>query len=116
MNKRNRRFSTTFKKEKVEMIERKELSISELCKIYDVSTTSVYKWIQLYSDKIPKGERVVIEKESEAHRCIALLKQSENLERVIGQQQVKIEYLEKVISLINEELGYDIKKKLNSKQ
>ena len=42
-----RTFSTAFKKEKVSLIEQGKLTISEVKKVYEVSDTSVRKWIKL---------------------------------------------------------------------
>lgn len=113
MNKKNkiRHFSEAFKKEKVKMLEHKEISVLELSKIYDVSATAIYNWIRKYSTLISKKERVVVEKESEGKKTLSLLKHISELERKIGQQQLSIDYLGKVIELASDEVGFDIKKK-----
>lgn len=110
-SKKRRHFSEAFKKEKVKMIEEKQISVLQLSRIYDVSSTSVYKWIRKYSAKISKAERVVVEKESEGAKTLSLLNQVAELERKLGQKQLQIDYLEKVLELGSEELGIDIKKK-----
>lgn len=107
-------FSEAFKKEKVKLIENRQITVKQLSRIYEVSETAIYKWIRKYSTKIAKSEKIVIEKESEGAKTLELLKQVAELERIIGQKQLEIDYLEKVIELGNEEVGFDIKKKYAS--
>jgi transposase len=110
-----RTFSATFKKEKVKEIEAKQITVAQLCRLYKVSTTAVYKWINRYGST-GKGERVVIEKESEAQKTEKLLKKVADLEQLLGKKQVEIEYLKKVIEIGSEEVNVDIKKKFGSKR
>ena len=42
---RQRYFSDTFKKEKVQDLIEKRISIKEICDLYEVSRASVYKWL-----------------------------------------------------------------------
>ena len=106
-----KQFSVAFKKEKVTKIESKQLTVRQISRIYEVSETAVYKWIRKYSTKISKAERLVIEKESEGAKTLELLKRVAELERIVGQKQLQIDYLEKSIELGSEEVGFDIKKK-----
>lgn len=62
-----RTISATFKKEKVKQIESKQIKVAQLYRLYNASTTTVYKWIDRYGSS-EKGERVVIEKESETQK------------------------------------------------
>ena len=105
-----RRFSEAFKKEKIQEILEKRMSIGEFCKLYQVSRTSVYKWIYKYSP-LEKGTRQIIEMESEALKTKKLLEQVASLERKLGQKQLEIDYLQKTLEVASEELGYDLKKK-----
>lgn len=105
-----RTFSTTFKREKVLLIEDGQITVLQLSRIYDVSSRSVYNWIKKYG-KYESTERMVVEKKSESMKNIELLKKIESLERIIGKQQVKLLYKEKVIELGSELLGKDIEKK-----
>ena len=110
--KRVRTFSPSLKKEKVKMIEEGQVTVLQISRLYEVSRKAVYTWIKQYG-KLPPTERFVVEKKSEAVKNIELLNKIEKLERVIGQQQVKIQYKEKVIELGSELLGKDIEKKYN---
>jgi transposase len=106
----NRIFSETFKRTKVAEIQQKVITIPQLCELYKVSRTAVYKWIYAYSDLEP-GVKMVVEMESEASKTQQLLERNAELERFIGQKQLEIEYLQKTLELASADLGYDIKKK-----
>lgn len=52
--------------------------------------------------------------ESEALKTKVLLERNAELERIIGQKQIKIDYLEKLIDLASEDLKMDLKKSINT--
>lgn len=110
-----RTFSESFKREKVNQIELGQITVIQVSKIYEVSPTAVYKWLHKYAMTYRKEERVVVEKKSEAHKTLELLKKVAELEQVLGKKQLELDYLSKVIDLGSEELGVDIKKKFATK-
>jgi transposase-like protein len=110
-----RHFSEPFKKEKVKQIEEKKVTVLQLSRIYEVSETAIYKWIRKYSKFAGINERVVIEKESEGQKMMELMREKAELERLVGQKQIEIEYLKKVIEFGSELTETDIKKKYESK-
>ena len=57
-----RHFSEAFKKEKVKMIEEKQVTVLQLSRLYNVSQRAIYNWIKKYSLTYQKSERIVIEK------------------------------------------------------
>ena len=109
-----RHFSEAFKIEKVKMYEEGQITVRQLSRIYQVSEAAIYKWIRKYSNRISKAERIVVEKESEGAKTIELLQKIGELERKIGQKQLQVDYLEKVLELGSEEVGFDVKKKFAS--
>ena len=111
MDKRHRIFSSSFKEEIVLEIESKRARISEISRLYEVSQTSVYKWLYKYGKKYKKGVRMVVEKESETVKRLALERKIADLERLLGKKQVEIEYLNKVIEEGGKIVGEDLKKK-----
>ena len=111
-----RHFSEAFKIEKVKLIEEGQITVLQLSRIYQVTDAAIYKWIRKYSTRITKAERIVVEKESEGAKTLELLGKLAELERKVGQKQLQIDYLEKVIELGSEEVGFDIKKKFVSGQ
>lgn len=108
---KQRYFSEDFKIQKVKEIEQNLIRVSELIRLYNVSGTSIYNWIHKYSLHLKKGVNQVIEMESESRKAKLLQERLSELERIIGQKQLQIDYLEKVIEFSSEEMGLDIKKK-----
>jgi len=111
----NRFFNESFKRKKVGEIDRNILSVSELCKEYQVSRSSVYKWIYKYSQMRKRENKQVIEPESETRKVLLLKQEVNELQRVIGEKQLKLDFLEKMITLAEEEYGVDIKKKFTTR-
>ena len=108
--KSRRIFSEAFKKEKVELIDQKKISVKELSKIYEVSDRSIYYWLKQFS-KYSAGEQVVVEKISEANKNIELLKQVQELEQALGRKQLELDYYKEVVNIISKEEGEDVAKK-----
>ena len=109
----NRQFSTAFKKEKVKQIEQGLVSVRAISKMYGVSRRLVYNWIYLYTSLSP-GLKTVIQMESEQQKTLFYQQRVAELERIVGQKQMEIEYLNKTLEIATEELGYDVKKSTNS--
>lgn len=109
-SKYNRTFSEAFKKEKVLDLLEKRVRIKELCELYSLSRSTVYKWLYLYSSA-EKGTKMVIQMESEQVKTQLLLSRVAELERAVGQKQLEIDYLNAAFEVASEELGFDIKKK-----
>lgn len=111
---RKRTFSEEFKRQKVKEIERQQTTVSEVSKAYQVRANNVYRWIDKYSHKDKNGVRLVVEMESETKRVLALLQKVAELERIVGQKQILIDFQNKMIELAEEEYQVDIKKKFDS--
>ncbi len=115
-NERNRQriFSTSFKQEKVQLVDEGKISVRELSEIYEVSRTAIYKWVKRYS-RLTQGERIVVEKISEEAKHKALPRRIAELERIVGKKQLELDYYKTAIELISEEQGEDLLKKFNPK-
>ena len=113
-NKPRRTFSATFKKEKVDLLDQGKVSVKELSKIYEVSETAIYKWKRKYS-KYKPSERIVVEKISEEKKNIELRQRIAELERIIGQKQMDIDYYKTTLEVISESAGEDLGKKYKPK-
>lgn len=112
----NRYFSESFKKVKVREIERNITTVSEVSKEYEVSCTAVYKWLYKYSVHYKKQIRQVIEPMSDTRKIKELKAKIKELEQLVGQKQIQLEFKEKMIDIVEQMYGVDIKKKLGSKQ
>ncbi len=111
----NRCFSEDFKRKKVSELDRNLITIAELCREHQVSAAAVYKWIYAYSTMRKKGLRQIIEAKSDSQKLLALREEIKELERIIGQKQIKLDFQDKLISLAEREYKVDIKKKLSGK-
>jgi len=110
-----RTFSETFKREKVKLIEEGKLTVLQISDIYEVSTTAVYKWLRKYSS-ISKGERIVVEKISEAQKTRELYTRVRELEQALGRKQMELDYYKEIVKLSEEEKGEGNKKKHRPRQ
>ena len=111
----NRYFSNDIKKKIVRDLERNYNSITDVCTTYQVSRTSVYRWIYKYSLMAKKEHKQVIEPKSDTQRIKLLEERIKELERVVGQKQLLIEFKDKMIEIAEATYGVDIKKKVGSK-
>lgn len=112
---RNRYFSEPIKQKIVKDLEKNLASISEVCRTYEVSRTSVYRWIYKYSAMAKKKHKVVVEPKSDTQKIKALQDRIKELERIIGQKQIMIDFKEKMIEIAEQRYNIDIKKKFVSK-
>lgn len=110
-----RTFSEEFKLKKVQEIEQKITTIAEVTREYEVSASSVRKWLNKYSSKYKRQGKIIIESESDTRKIIEYKARIAELERIIGQKQVLLDFKDKLIELAEEEYGIDIKKKLEKK-
>jgi len=111
----NRYFSESFKRKKVAELEKNLVSISEICKEYQVSRTSIYKWIYKYSAMRKRQERQIVESKSDTKKIQQLKQKIKELEQIVGQKQILIDFQEKMIEIAEQEYGLEIKKKSASK-
>ena len=106
-----RYFSEEVRREVVMKIERNQLGISQASREYEVSTTSIYNWMNRYSVHLKKGNILVVEKKSRTQKVEQLNRRLAEMERIIGQKQLEIDILSKALELGSEHVGFDIKKK-----
>lgn len=113
--KQKRRFSDNFKQQKVREIELGKSKVSEISKQYQVGRSMVYRWMDKFGAMQNKKERLIIESDSDTAQLLALKKKVADLERIIGQKQVIIDFKDKMIDLAEEAYGVDIKKKYSTR-
>ena len=110
-----RSFSEDFKKRKVRELEKNMSSVTDICKTYSVSRTSIYRWIYKYSAMAKKQVKQVVEAKSDTQKIKALEARIKELERTVGQKQLLIEFKDKMIEIAEATYNVDIKKKVGSK-
>lgn len=113
---KQRKYSEEFKRQLVNDFESGKFSVCQLEKLHSISNPIIYKWIYKYSTFNEKGFRVVEMKDSSDLKLKQLEQQVKSLEQAVGQKQIKIEYLEKMIDLAKDDLNIDIKKNYNTPQ
>ena len=107
---KHRTYSLEFKKSLVDSFERGEFSIPQLEKLYGINTANIYNWVYKYSKFNEKGCRIVEMENSNQEQLKRLSDKVKELEQIVGQKQIAIEYLEKMIDLAKTDLNIDIKK------
>ena len=111
-----RHFTEAFKHQLVKEYERGRHSVLELEKIYHVDHVLIYRWIYKYSNFNKKSIQVVEMKQSSAQKIKELEAKVKDLERAVGQKQLMIDYLEKMMEIAKDDLGIDIKKNSSTPQ
>jgi len=108
-------FSDALKRDVVEQIEQEKIGVFAASREYSVNPASIYNWLNKFSRNLKKGQIIVVEKESEQRKSQELRAKIAELERIIGQKQMEIDFLNKVIEIGSEEVKVDIKKKFGGK-
>ena len=111
----HRSFSEDFKKKKIRELERNLTSVTDISKTYSVSRRTVYDWIYKYSAMAKKQVKQVVEAKSDTLKIKALEERIKELERIVGQKQLLIEFKDKMIEIAESTYNVDIKKKVGSR-
>ncbi|WP_340106254.1 transposase [Rhodohalobacter sp. 8-1] len=109
-----RTFSPTLRKEVVRLVESGKLSIAAASREYQVSMTTIYRWIHRYSTYNKKGAVLVVDKDSQTEKLKQMQQKIAELEQAVGHKQMQIDYYKKFIDLASDEVGEDLKKKYDS--
>ena len=110
----SRYFSESFKRSKVKHLEQNLVSVTDISREYEVSRSAVYKWLDKYGTMRRKAVRQVIEPMSDSKKIKVLREKIAELERLVGQKQIELEFKDKLIEIAEEMYDVDIKKKLGS--
>lgn len=111
----NRCFSEEFKKSKVKELVERQITVTQLSRLYGVTRTAVYKWLYHYSADHERRSTLVVQMESESFKTERLQQRVAELERAIGQKQLEIDFLNKLLEVASDEIGYDVKKNFSLK-
>ena len=111
---KQRRYSQEFKRQVVFDYESGKYSVLELEKLHGVSNPTIYQWIYKFSTFNKSGYRVVEMSNSSDKKVKDLQEKIKQLEQTVGQKQIMIDYLEKMMEIAKEELDIDIKKNFST--
>src|SRR5699024_9853389 len=114
LNKR-RQFSEQIRKQVVSEFRSGKHTVRELADLYHVSTTSIYRWIHKYSPAESPGINVVEMAESSDQKLKDLKQKIADLQRALGQKQIKVDFLEKMIQQAEDKYDLDLKKSSSRK-
>jgi transposase len=107
---RRRTFSDTFKRNKVREIELGLTKVVEVSKQYGVSDTAIYHWIRKFGVEQDTKEKLIIETMSDTKALREMKERLAELERLVGQKQIEVEFYKKMIDLAQDHYGIEIKK------
>ena len=111
-----RKFTEDFKRQVVQEYESGTFSVRQLGRLYGLANQQIYNWIYKFSTFNEKGYRIVEAKDSSANKLKEMEERIKELERSIGQKQIKIDFLEKMIDIAKTDLNIDIKKNYDTSQ
>src|SRR5690554_6907633 len=95
---RRRRFTEEFRKEQVALIEGGEVTISEVARMYQVKSDNVRRWVKKVRNT-PLPDQISIQSRKDYTRLAELEKENKQLKGVIGDQYIKINFLEKLVEI-----------------
>jgi transposase len=107
-------FSEEVKKKAVRDLTGKRTTIKALMNEHQISSQTVYKWLYKYSPYHEQKCTLVVQMESEETKNSGLQKRLAELERIVGQKQLEIDFLNKLLELGSSALGFDLKKNFST--
>lgn len=114
LNKR-RIFSKQIKRQAVADFRSGKYTAKELSELYHCSQQAIYKWIYTYSPGEAPQVNVIEMSESTDHKVKDLQQKIADLERALGQKQIKVDFYEKMLELAETEYDLDVKKSTSSR-
>ena len=111
---KHRVYSEDFKRTLVSEFESGQYSVVQLSQLHNIGGRTIYRWIYKFSTFNSKGYRVVEMENSSHSKLKELNARIKDLEQALGQKQIKIDYLEKMIDVAKEDFQMDIKKNYNT--
>lgn len=103
-------FSEELKKKAVKELVGKRTTIRSLMAEHQVSANTVYRWLYQYSAYHEQKCTLVVQMKSEELKNSELRQRMAELERIVGQKQLEIDFLNKLLEIGSAELGFDLKK------
>ncbi|WP_367389346.1 transposase [Lewinella sp. LCG006] len=108
--KMRRNYSETFKKARVKDYEEGTFSVAQIGRLYSIHVNILYRWISKYSSYDQQKAIIVEVPNSQTEKVKLLEKRVAELERSLGQKQIKLDYYESFIEELRE-AGIDVEKK-----
>jgi transposase len=112
---RRRHFSEEIRRQIVSDFRQGKHTVKELADLYHCSYQSIYRWIHQFSPPDEPTITVVEMADSSDTKLKDLQQKIADLERALGQKQIKIDFYEKMMDLAEQEYGLDLKKNSSTK-
>lgn len=103
-------YSEEFRRQCVKEYESGDQTVRELSQLYGIAEPSIYRWIYRYSSYNKKKLRIVEMDESSTKKVKELQQRIKELERIVGQKQIKLDFYETMMEVAKDQLGLDVKK------
>lgn len=103
-------FSVELKKAAVKDLVNRRTTIKSLMGEHQISANTVYRWLYQYSPAHQQKCTLVVQMKSEETKKAQLQDRLAELERIVGQKQLEIDFLNKLLEIGSTELGFDLKK------
>lgn len=110
----HRIFSEPLKRQIVKDLVNKRHTMKQVMLEHQVSQTTVYRWLYKYSAAHQQKCTLVVQMKSEEQMKYELQQRVAELERAVGQKQLEIDFLNKLLEISSKELGFDLKKSFSS--
>src|SRR5882672_10090531 len=107
-------FSEELKKRAVKDLVNRRSSIKSLMAEHQISANTVYRWLYKYSAAHKQKCTLVVQMKSEATKSNELQQRIAELESIVGQKQLEIDFLNKLLEIGSAEMGFDLKKSFSS--
>lgn len=108
-------FSEAVKRSVIKELVSKRTTIKNVMAEHQVSAQSVYRWLYRYSPQHQPQCTLVVQMKSEETKNQEHQKRIAELERIVGQKQLEIDFLNKLIEIGSKELDFDFKKNFSPK-
>lgn len=107
-------FTEELKKKVVKDLVSKRTTFKSVMVQHQVSANTVYRWLYKYSPYHEQKCTLVVQMKSEELQSHELRQRLGELERIVGQKQLEIDFLNKLLEVGSSELGFDLKKSFSS--
>jgi transposase-like protein len=109
-------YSEQIKRKVVDEFRSGKYTALELAELYHCHQQTIYNWIYKYSPADSPQVNVVEMSDSADQKIKDLQAKIAELERMVGQKQIRVDFLEKMIELAENEYDLDLKKSSFSKR
>jgi transposase len=107
-------FSEELRKKVVKDLVSRRATIKQMVNEHQVSRNTLYQWLYRYSPYHEQKCTLVVQMKSEEARNQDLKARVAELERIVGQKQLEIDFLNKLLEVGSSELGFDLKKNFST--